>query len=424
VAKVPYGSLIRRAGGPNILGTAGCLVQWPDEADRVLLLTAARVLVGRTPELFEAVEAVDLPGKPIGCLCAWSDLNGPTTADVALVHVDPALVDARIGPSDAPKGTNLDPKPGDKLRIFANGKTHNLTITGFGDQTTIDRVTPDSRGSVNYLNQIICDPATEDSCVGAMAMDSNNNIVGMVAGGDGRTFTLVTPIDALLSCTFGNLRVGGSTLRICTSVPATAKAPEKVTHPDHISGALRSFTVAPGTDYSKTPTGDLSLIRGLYAAARHNGFSDPGARHLVAEINRENSFNPDLIWGTHIDPANQATNGGIISWQGSRRTNLMHYLTQQLGAVDNQGRMIRSQANLNAQFGFVAQEMRQNQPAAYQYFTGPGVSVDKLQAIRYMGGRGSYIGWALDNPRYHEAGLKNIDSGYDLVNKAVPITMV
>jgi hypothetical protein len=88
MAKITCGSLIRRAGGPNILGTAGCLVQWPGKTDQLLLLTAARVLVGRTAEQFEAIEAVNLPGKPIGCLYAWSDLQGPTTADVALVHVD------------------------------------------------------------------------------------------------------------------------------------------------------------------------------------------------------------------------------------------------------------------------------------------------------------------------------------------------
>jgi hypothetical protein len=237
MAKITCGSLIRRAGGPNLLGTAGCLVQWPGKTDQLLLLTAARVLFDRTAEQFEAVEAVDLPGKPIGCLYAWSDLKGQTTADVALVHVDPALVDAGIGPSGAPKGTNLDPKLGDKLTIFADGKAHNLTITSFGDQT-IDRVTPDSHASVNYLNQIICDPATEDRCVGAMAMDGSNNIVGMVVGGDGGAFTLVSPIDALLSCTFGGPE--GPALEVCTSVPATAKAPDKVTHPDHISGALRS----------------------------------------------------------------------------------------------------------------------------------------------------------------------------------------
>lgn len=238
MTKITCGSLIRRAGGPNILGTAGCLVQWPGKTDQLLLLTAARVLVGRTAEQFEAIEAVDLPGKPIGCLYAWSDLKGPTTADVALVHVDPALVDAGIGPAGAPKGTNLDPKLGDQLTIFADGKVHNLTIMGFSDQTTIDRVTPDSRAPVNYLNQIVCDPATEDRCVGAMAMDGNNNIVGMVVGGDGTSFTLVTPIDALLSCTFGG--PPGPALEVCTSVPDTAKAPENVTHPDHISGALRS----------------------------------------------------------------------------------------------------------------------------------------------------------------------------------------
>src|SRR5215469_9435573 len=150
MAKVSGGSLIRRAGAPNILGTGGCLVQWPGKTDQLLLLTAARVLVGRTAEQFEAIEAVDLPGKPIGCLYAWSDLQGPTTADVALVHVDPALVDAGIGPSGAPTGTNLNPQPGDKLTIFANGKTHTLTVTSFGDQT-IDRVAPDSQSAFTYL---------------------------------------------------------------------------------------------------------------------------------------------------------------------------------------------------------------------------------------------------------------------------------
>jgi hypothetical protein len=235
MAKITCGSLIRRAGGPNILGTAGCLVQWPGKTDQLLLLTAARVLVGRTAEQFEAIEAVNLPGKPIGCLYAWSDLQGPTTADVALVHVDPVLVDAGVGPSDAPTGTNLNPVIGDKLTIFANGQAHNLTITDFGDRT-IDRVTPDSRAAFSYLNQIICDPATEDRCVGAMAIDGGNNIVGMVVGGDGRTFTLVTPIDALLSCTFGG--PPGPALQLCKSVPDTAKAPEKVTHPDHAGGAL------------------------------------------------------------------------------------------------------------------------------------------------------------------------------------------
>jgi hypothetical protein len=223
------------------------LVQWPGKTEQLLLLTAARVLVGRTAEQFEAieaVEAVDLPGKPIGCLYAWSDLQGPTTADVALVHVDPALVDAGIGPSGAPTGTNLNPQPGDKLTIFANGQAHNLTITDSGDRT-IDRVTPDSHAAFIYRNQIICDPATEDRCVGAMAMDVSNNIVGMVVGGDGRTFTLVTPIDALLSCTFGG--PAGPALQLCKSVPDTAKAPEKVTHPDHTAPAVEPGAAGAGS---------------------------------------------------------------------------------------------------------------------------------------------------------------------------------
>ena len=277
--KVACGSLIRRAGPPNILGTGGCLVQWPGKTDQLLLLTAARVLVGRTAEQFEAIEAIDLPGKPIGCLYAWSDLQGPTTADVALVHVDPALVDAGIGPSGAPTGTNLNPAIGDKLTIFANGRTQNLTMTSFGDQT-IDRVTPDSRASVNYLNQIICDPATEDRCVGAMAMDVSNNIVGMVVGGDGRTFTLVTPIDALLSCTFGGPE--GPALEVCASVPGTAKAPEKVTHPDHATP-----TVEPGDSQRQQEDAEFEKLMALREGRENVVYRDSlgkptvGIGHLV-----------------------------------------------------------------------------------------------------------------------------------------------
>ena len=235
MANITSGSLIGGLGSP-ISGTAGCLVQWPGKTDQ----SAA---YGRTRSgwadggAIRSYRSGRSAGKANRLSLRVVGPKGPTTADVALVHVDPALVDPGIGPSGAPTGTNLNPAIGDKLTIFADGKARNLTITRFGDQK-IDRVTPDSRASVNYLNQIICDPATEDRCVGAMAMDGSNKIVGMVVGGDGEAFTLVTPIDALLSCTFGG--PPGPALEVCASVPATAKAPEKVTHPDHISGALRS----------------------------------------------------------------------------------------------------------------------------------------------------------------------------------------
>jgi GH24 family phage-related lysozyme (muramidase) len=284
MAKVTCGSLIRRAGGPNILGTGGCLVQWPGKPDQLLLLTAARVLVGRTAEQFEAIEAVALSGKPIGCLYAWSDLKEPTTADVALVHVDPALVDAGIGPLGAPTGTNLNPAIGDKLTIFANGRTQTLTITGPGDtdsgDRTINRVTPDSQAPFTYRNQIICDPATEDRCVGAIAMDGSNKIVGMVVGGDGRSFTLVTPIEPLLTCTFGG--PPGPPLQVCKSVPATAKAPEKVTHPDHATP-----TVVPGDSQRQQEDADFEKLMELREGRKNVVYLDSlgkptvGIGHLV-----------------------------------------------------------------------------------------------------------------------------------------------
>jgi len=177
--------------------------------------------------------------------------------------------------------------------------------------------------------------------------------------------------------------------------------------------------IDPTTSYGNTPTGSAGLVQGLYSAARKNGFSDAGARHLVAEINRENSFNPNLIFGTHTDPKNAATNGGVISWQGDRRNNLMNYLGQN-GALDQNGGMLRNQANLDAQMAFMAQEMKQSHPQAYQYFSDPSVKFDKEQGTNMMGGKGGYIAWALHNPTYRSGGLANIEKGYNIVNQSVP----
>ena len=86
--------------------------------------------------------------------------------------------------------------------IFANGKMRNLTITSFGDKTIYrSPLILVSQSTTLIKSFAILRRRTVG--VGAMAMDGADNIVGMVVDGDGSDFTLVTPIDALLSCTFG-----------------------------------------------------------------------------------------------------------------------------------------------------------------------------------------------------------------------------
>lgn len=59
------------------------------------------------------------------------------------------------------------------------------------------------------------------------------------------------------------------------------------------------------------------------------GWSDNARLSLLGDLGRENAWNRNTIFGGHADPKNKAFNRGIISWQGSRRTNLDNYLKKQ-----------------------------------------------------------------------------------------------
>src|SRR6266481_3939854 len=199
MAKISCGSVIRRLGATNDPGTAGCLVQFPDDTQKLFWLTAGHVLVGRTAKRFDPVEAKDLPGQTIGVLFGWTSLDGPTTTDAAIVQVDPELVLPEIDVLGAPKGTNLNPQVGSKLTVFAMGQKRSGTIKQIGVDVPIRRVGPDFEQSITYINQILCESFSVDGCNGAIAVDDDERVVGMVVAGDSSTFTLVTPVDALLS---------------------------------------------------------------------------------------------------------------------------------------------------------------------------------------------------------------------------------
>lgn len=95
---------------------------------------------------------------------------------------------------------------------------------------------------------------------------------------------------------------------------------------------------------------------GVYKAYRNAGLSHNQAMAITAEVGRENSFNPNTLFGTHPDPArdkngNIIRNVGMLSWNQGRDA-------QVLNAMRNAGVLgQQSQANLNAQAAFSVREM-------------------------------------------------------------------
>ena len=267
MAKVSCGSVIRRLGVLEDPGTAGCLVRFPDDPERLFWLTAGHVLVGRKANQFDPVEAKDLPGQTVGVLFGWTLLGGETTVDAALVHVDPALVSPEIGPLGAPKGINLEPQVGDRLTIFAMGARRTGTIQHLDADKSINVVGPDyEQDGVTYHKQILCSNFSDSGCSGAIALDDANKIVGMVVAGDDAT-TVVTPIAAVLRHPdWGE----GDPLEIATSIPSTAKGP-LLRPPVPPPPAVRPS--ADAADIPK-PRADIALEAALRTSLRLNEIGD------------------------------------------------------------------------------------------------------------------------------------------------------
>lgn len=162
----------------------------------------------------------------------------------------------------------------------------------------------------------------------------------------------------------------------------------------------------------------------LYDAAREAGFSKNQAIALVGEIYRENSFRNDLLFGTHLDPANAATNAGIISWQGDRRINLINFMknptlngTGKVLATDD-GRIIPGSESLVAQFRFMKSEM--NTIPAYnetktRFLENPNVSLQDSERILGQ----NYIRWRINDPVYRSSGLANKNYGISVITNAL-----
>ena len=143
--------------------------------------------------------------------------------------------------------------------------------------------------------------------------------------------------------------------------------------------------------------GNMNYAQQIYASLREHGLSAQQARIMTAEIGRENSFNPDFLFGSHTDPKNGATNVGLISWQGIRAKKLIAELTAK-GLYKN-GKITRSKASLDEMVKYMLSEISNN--PAYsktkkEFLDNPNVAYDKGHKI--LGG--NYIIWRQDDPKY------------------------
>jgi hypothetical protein len=254
MARISSGSIIRRLGAIDDPGTAGCLVRFPNDPEKVFWLTAGHVLVSHDAKQFDRVEAKDLPGQTIGLLFGWTSLGGDVTVDAALVRVDPALVMPEIGQLGVPKGINTEPEEGDRLTIFALGQRRSGTIQDLATDVPATMIGPDFQQQITYRNQIRCSSFSIKGCSGAIALDDNNLVVGMVVAGDEKNFTLITPIDEILRHhDWGP----GDPLKIVDAIPPTATAPS-----------------IPAFKPVATLTPSSALENALRSAVRFNEISD------------------------------------------------------------------------------------------------------------------------------------------------------
>lgn len=150
----------------------------------------------------------------------------------------------------------------------------------------------------------------------------------------------------------------------------------------------------------------------VYKAFCNVGFSDQQARILTAEIGRENSYNPKVMFGSHPDP-HSGYNLGMLSWQGSRAPELIEFLKRY--GVWNNGKITPGYRALEAQAAFIMYELKK--PYYYKmvgamFLSNPNPPVE--HAFYMLGKR--YIGWRIDDPKYKPAGIKNRTFYWNMIN--------
>lgn len=137
------------------------------------------------------------------------------------------------------------------------------------------------------------------------------------------------------------------------------------------------------------------LNMAVYEAYREAGLSHNQALAVTAEVGRENSFNANVLFGNHTDPAanskgKKIRNLGMLSWNQGR-DNMLEGFLKQNGVMKN-GVMEQTQANLDAQARFSVREMKSKRYASKlkNFWGNPNANPDTYAAE--LGKH--YIAWA------------------------------
>jgi len=151
-----------------------------------------------------------------------------------------------------------------------------------------------------------------------------------------------------------------------------------------------------------------SLQQNVMKAFMKAGLSENQARIMTAEVGRENSFDPSVVFGVHTDDKNKKTNVGLLSWQSGREAPLLARLKSNGLYVD--GKIQQSQDSLDEMAKYAVHEINTKPEYAATkktFLSNPDVDYDT--ATKVLGT--NFIKWRYNDPEY-KSGHKNRDDFY------------
>lgn len=135
---------------------------------------------------------------------------------------------------------------------------------------------------------------------------------------------------------------------------------------------------------------------------------------MLGQIGREGSFDFSNLRSSHGDAANGKSNIGIISFQGSRHTELKNYLASK-GLYKN-GQVVGNDEQLvQANVDFMMNEINNNP----KYGKTKSVLTSNNKDEIWLTTSDNYIAWARKNPKFVADGTRNFNTFYGAANSGV-----
>jgi hypothetical protein len=138
-------------------------------------------------------------------------------------------------------------------------------------------------------------------------------------------------------------------------------------------------------DYSNLKSGDISTMAGksavLYDEYRNLGYTDEGAKRLIAEIGREGGMDNKNLFGTHTDPSAKISNTGMFSWNQDRRTALIDQAKKAGVWDETKGQIKETAEGLRFQARFSANEIKTRGAGVPEALTTQGYSGAKISQL-------------------------------------------